>query len=80
MALFFKKDPPKACPKCGKADGWRALPEAVQQDYANTAAAVNPFSSAPIRGTFGQNLTGTVGRKSQKIRYHCDSCGYEKNY
>ncbi len=21
MALF-KKDPPKACPKCGKADGW----------------------------------------------------------
>ena len=43
MALFFKKDPPKACPKCGKADGWRALPEAVQQDYVNTSGAVIPF-------------------------------------
>ena len=24
MALF-KKDPPRACPKCGKADGWHLL-------------------------------------------------------
>ena len=80
MTLFFNKKPPKACPKCGKADGWRALPEAVQQDYANAAAAVNPFSSAPIRGTFGQNLTGTAGKKSRKTRFHCDHCGFEKAY
>ena len=29
MSLFSKKIP-KACPKCGKADGWCALPETVQ--------------------------------------------------
>ena len=28
----------------------------------------------------GQNLTGTMGKKSKKLRYHCDSCGYEKTY
>ncbi len=80
MALFFKKDPPRACPKCGKADGWRALPEVVQQDYVSEGGAVNPFSPAPIRGTFGQNLTGTVGRKGRKTRFHCDNCGFEKAY
>ena len=79
MALF-KKDPPAACPKCGKADGWRMLTSEAPQDYVNTASAVNPFASAPIRNTFGQNLAGTMGRKSQKIRYHCDNCGYEKTY
>ena len=36
--------------------------------------------TAPIRNTFGQNLTGTMGKKSGKLRYHCDSCGYEKAY
>ena len=77
---FFKQEPPKACPKCGKADGWRVLPSETPQDYVNPAAAVNSFSSAPIRNTFSQNLTGTMGKKSKKLRYHCDSCGYEKAY
>lgn len=76
---LFKKDPPKACPKCGKAEGWRVLTEA-QQTWTNQASAVNAFSSAPIRGSFGQNVTGTAGRKSEKLRYHCDSCGFEKAY
>lgn len=80
MALFFRKNPPKACPKCGKAEGWRVLPNDIPQDYVSSAAAVNPFASAPIRGTFGGNMTGTVGKKGQKLRYHCDSCGYEKAY
>ncbi len=79
MSLFSKKIP-TACPKCGKADGWRALPETVQQDYVNQAEAVNPFSSAPIRSTFGQSMTGTVGRKGRKLRFHCDHCGFEKAY
>ena len=77
---LFRKDPPAACPKCGKADGWRMLPIEMPQDYANQASAVNSFSSAPIRNTFGQNLTGTMGKKSKKLRYHCDCCGYEKTY
>lgn len=79
MSLFSKKIP-KACPKCGKADGWCALPETVQQDYVNQAGAVNPFSPAPIRGSFGQNLTGTMRRKSKKTRFRCDHCGYERTY
>ena len=80
MALFSSKKRPAVCPKCGKADGWRMLTSEAPQDYVNTASAVNPFASAPIRNTFGQNLAGTMGRKSQKIRYHCDNCGYEKTY
>lgn len=77
---FFRQEPPKTCPKCGKADGWRVLPSETPQDYVNPASAVNSFSSAPIRNTFSQNLTGTMGKKSKKLRYHCDSCGYEKAY
>ncbi len=48
MALF-KKNPPAACPKCGKADGWRVLTAEASQDYVNQGSAVNSFSSAPIR-------------------------------
>ena len=80
MALFFKKNPPKACPKCGKEDGWRVLVDEEPQEYVSQAAAVNPFSAAPIRGTFGQNLTGVVGKKGRKLRYRCDNCGFEKAY
>ena len=35
MALF-RKDPPKACPKCGKADGWHILNnEGTAADYGD---------------------------------------------
>ena len=61
---LFRKDPPAACPKCGKADGWRMLPIEMPQDYANQASAVNSFSSAPIRNTFSQNLTGAMGKRA----------------
>ena len=80
MALFSSKKLPAVCPKCGKADGWRMLTSEAPQDYVNTASAVNPFASAPIRNTFGQNMTSTMGKKSKKLRYHCDNCGYEKTY
>ena len=77
---LFKKEPPKACPKCGKADGWRLLTAESTHDYVNSVSAVNSFSPAPARNTFGQNLAGSAGRKSPKVRYHCDNCGYEKAY
>ena len=80
MSLFGAKNPPKACPKCGKADGWHVLPSETPQNDSNAAEAVNPFSPAPIRGTFGQSLTGTMGKKSKKIRCRCDNCGFEKSY
>ncbi len=78
---LFKKKIPAACPKCGKADGWHVLPEEPTDSYVlNTAAAVNSFSPAPIRGTFGQNMTAGVGKRSKKLRYQCDSCGCQRTY
>ncbi|MBR6817192.1 MAG: hypothetical protein IKM86_01125 [Acidaminococcaceae bacterium] len=76
---FFKKNPPAACPKCGKSDGWRCVLSDATQSVESSATAVNPFSSAPIRNTFGQNLTGMKGQ-SKKLRYRCDNCGYEKTF
>ena len=76
---LFRKQAPKACPKCGKTDGWHAVHDNSPQDAVTDSRAVNPFSSAPIRNTFGQNLTGGSGRRAG-IRYRCDSCGYEKVY
>ena len=33
---LFKKDPPQACPKCGKADGWHILDnEGSAADYGD---------------------------------------------
>ena len=72
---LFRKAPPAACPRCGKKDSWRCMP--VNESAG--AAAGNPFAPAPIRNTFGQNLTGMKG-VSKRLRYHCDSCGYEKAY
>ena len=76
---LFRKDPPAACPKCGKSDGWRCMPSDAFQSAASSAAAVNPFSSAPIRNTFGQNMTGMRGR-GKKLHYQCSNCGYGKDY
>ncbi len=77
MSLFHKS-PPKACPGCGQTDGWHCVPADPPADYSS-GAAVNPFSPAPARNTFGQNLTGMKG-KSKQLRYRCNSCGYEKNF
>ncbi|MBQ1520209.1 MAG: hypothetical protein IIZ56_01905 [Clostridia bacterium] len=76
---IFKKEAPSKCPKCGKADGWHVVSEDPNYNAVTSAASVNSFSSAPIRGTFGQNVTGTKGR-SKKLLYRCDNCGCEKRY
>ena len=75
---LFRKNPPSACPKCGNS-AWHCVLSDAPHSAVSSAAAVNSFSSAPIRNTFGQNLTGTKGQ-SKKLRYRCDSCGYEKAY
>ena len=77
--MFKKRLPPTACPKCGKADGWHLVQQEQSYNDVTSSSAVNPFSSAPIRNTFGQNLTRTRG-KSKKLRYRCDNCGCEKDY
>ncbi len=76
---IFKKEAPSKCPKCGRADGWHVVREEQKYNAVTSAAAVNQFSPAPIRGSFGQNLTGTKGR-SKKLKYRCDNCGFEKSY
>ena len=78
MALF-KKDPPKACPKCGKADGWRCMPSDMPQSMDANAAPVNAFTANPVRGSIGASMT-TRSRQSKRVRYHCDHCGFEKAF
>lgn len=73
---IFKKEAPKACPKCGDSAGWHFVP-AEEPRYE--ASAVNPFSAAPIRGSFGQNMTRAPG-KNAKRRWRCEACGFEKTY
>ena len=76
---IFRKSIPAACPKCGKSDGWHILDGDPAYSAGNTATAVNAFSSAPIRNTFGQNMTASMGKR-RKVRYHCDDCGFERSY
>ena len=79
MNLFGRK-PPKACPKCGEAGGWRCVVDDGLPSAQMSAQAVNPFSSAPIRSPFGQNMTATMGQKKSRTRYRCENCGYEKRF
>ncbi len=78
MSIFRKKIP-TTCPKCGKADGWHIVREEQEYNAVTSARAVNQFASAPIRGSFGQNMSSGVGRRS-KNRWRCDNCGYERLY
>ena len=77
MALF-KKDPPKACPKCGKADGWRFMIDDTPLSNAANAGMGNPFYLDHQRDPFA----GGHYEQSKIISYHycCDHCGYEKTY
>ena len=73
---IFKKNPPKACPKCGDSTGWTLV---ITEEPRYESSAVNPFSSAPIRGSFGQNMTRSAGRYAKR-RWRCANCGFEKIY
>ena len=78
MALF-RKNPPKACPKCGRGDGWHCVLSDMPQSASANAAPVNSFSSNPVRGSIGASLTGWKGQ-SKRLRYRCDHCGFEKSF
>ena len=77
--FFFKTNPPKACPKCGKGDAWRCVVSDMSQSAAANAAPVNAMTSNPVRGSIGASETGWKGQ-SKRLRYHCDHCGFEKSY
>ncbi|MBO4888654.1 MAG: hypothetical protein J5589_10130 [Firmicutes bacterium] len=75
---LFKKEPPKACPKCGEASGWRFVVEDVPVNSEMSASAVNPFSTHSMRGSVGQSAAGAIGKT--RLLYRCENCGYEKKY
>ena len=59
--FFFKTNPPKACPKCGKGDAWRCVVSDMSQSAAANAAPVNAMTSNPVRGSIGASVTGWKG-------------------
>jgi len=75
MALF-KKDPPKACPKCGKEDGWRCVIDDTPLSTAVNAGMGNDFYLDMQRDP----LYARHDESKKMIRYRCDHCGYEKTY
>ncbi len=77
MALF-KKDPPKACPKCGKADSWRCVIDDAPQSNALNAGMGNDFYLDVERDPF--YARNDVPGITINYRYRCDHCGYEKTY
>jgi predicted RNA-binding Zn-ribbon protein involved in translation (DUF1610 family) len=72
---LFKKTPPKACPKCGRADGWH-----ITRIEAPTTPTDGFYhaSGATMRGPFG--VQPGTSSKPPKNRYQCDNCGFEKSY
>ena len=75
---LFKKTPPKACPKCGRADGWHCVTDTLPQSNASDAGLGNPFYFDMQRDP-NYNGIGT-SKPKERIHYRCESCGYEKTY
>lgn len=77
MALF-KKDPPKACPKCGKADGWH-----IRDNEGSAVDFGDRFRETLRPGGFSSNQFTDMRIQNNRtgvLTYHCDQCGYEKAY
>ena len=75
---LFKKDPPKACPKCGKADGWH-----MRNNEGSAVDLGDRFREALRPGGFSSNQFTDMRiqkRRTSVITYQCDNCGYEKAY
>ena len=72
---LFKKTPPKACPKCGRADGWRI----VSSEAPTTPTdGIYHASGASLRGPFG--VAPNMKAQTRKVRYQCANCGFEKSF
>ena len=79
MALF-KKDPPKACPKCGKADGWH-----VQENESEAVEFGDRFRETLRPGGFSSNQFTDMRIQNRRsaaaaVTYICDNCGCKKTY
>jgi hypothetical protein len=77
MALF-KKDPPKACPKCGKADGW-----GIRINEGSAVEFGDRFRETLRPGGFSSNQFTDMriqNTRDSAVTYQCSHCGYEKSY
>ena len=72
---LFQKTPPKACPKCGRADGWRIVPSEAPTTPTD---GIYHASGAPLRGPFG--VAPNMKAQTRKVRYQCANCGFEKSF
>ena len=79
MFSFFKKNPPKVCPKCGNQASWRCIVDDASKEM-DRVAEQSSFYGNPARGSFGQMTNRKIYSGKQKIRYRCDKCGYEGKY
>ena len=93
MALF-KKSPPKACPKCGKSNGWHILGnEGSAVDYggrfdvrlqpggyAGSAVDIGDRSRETFCPGGASGNHAVQNSRTGVLTYHCDQCGYEKAY
>lgn len=72
---LFSKTPPKACPKCGRSDGWRIVPS---ETPTTPGDGLYHASGASLRGPFG--ATPNMKAQVRKVRYSCSNCGFQKSF
>ena len=77
MFNIFRRKPPKVCPKCHRADGWRCTYGDsepgnlvnLMRDNLTPGGTSNIFADSRIQHT-----------RRRVIKYHCSLCGFEKSY
>ncbi len=74
MSIFSKKIP-KACPKCGKAEGWHCEPDSAEHSAAADIALREPIYLSNEADHYYHDPMPKV-----KYRWICDNCGFEKKY
>ena len=78
LALFGKKKPPKACPRCGETVLWRMLSEGGDSEEIVHPDNLNTFSPYERRAPgAGHGIPYGWGKKTM---CRCGKCGYEATY
>lgn len=69
------KNAPFECPKCGEEKGWRCLNDPTKNEMSRGKSALIQAST----GLLGLAVANAF-RKGQKLKYHCDKCGFEGTF
>ena len=76
--FFSKKDPPAACPKCGKADGWH-----IRENEGSAVDFGDRFRETLRPGGYSSNQFSDMRIQNSRNAvnvYQCDNCGFVKSY